>query len=62
MATFMRRARLHAMPVPGALPPVPLRRDDLGILAQIFRPSVGGVAPDCYFTGLGLILSQNAHW
>jgi len=32
------------------------------ILAQIVRPSVGGVAPDCYFTGLGLILSQNAHW
>lgn len=38
------------------------QRDDLGILAQIFRPSVGGVAPDCYFPGLGLILSQNAHW
>ena len=32
------------------------------ILAQIVRPSVGGVAPDCYFIGLGLILSQNAHW
>ena len=32
------------------------------ILAQIVRPRVGGVAPDCYFTGLGLILSQNAHW
>jgi hypothetical protein len=38
------------------------RTDDLGILAQIVRPSAGGVAPDCYFTGLGLILSQNAHW
>jgi hypothetical protein len=40
----------------------PPRRDDLGILAQIVPPSAGGVAPDCYFTGLGLILSQNAHW
>jgi hypothetical protein len=30
------------------------------ILAQIVPPSVGGVAPDCYLTGLGLISSQNA--
>jgi hypothetical protein len=30
------------------------------ILAQIVPPSVCGVAPDCYLTGLGLISSQNA--
>jgi hypothetical protein len=50
------------MQVRGALPRMPPRRDDLGILAQIVPPSAGGLAPDCYLAGLGLILSQNAHW
>jgi hypothetical protein len=54
---FMRHARIHTMQVPRSP-----RRDDLGILAQIVPPSAGGLAPDCYLAGLGLILSQNAHW
>jgi hypothetical protein len=32
------------------------------ILAQIVPSGVRGVMPECYLSGLGLILSQNAHW